>query len=54
LAQVYQQLQMPDEAQKQMHLFQEIKKTKDQVRLLYRQMKKQTKAEDDQMAGSDQ
>jgi tetratricopeptide (TPR) repeat protein len=53
LAQVYQRLQMPEEAQKQTHLFQEIKKTKDQVRTLYRQMNKQSKAEDDEMAGSD-
>ncbi len=54
LALAYRRLQMPDEAQKQMHLFQEIKKTKEQVRMLYRQMNKQSKAEDDEMAGSDQ
>lgn len=54
LAQAYQRLQMPEEAQKQMHLFQEIKKTKDQVRSLYRQMNKQSKAIDEQVAGSDQ
>ena len=54
LAQVYQRLQMPEESQKQMHLFQEIKKAKDQVRLLYRQMKKQPKTEDDETAGSEQ
>jgi tetratricopeptide (TPR) repeat protein len=54
LAQVYQRLQMPDESQKQMHLFQEIKRAKDQVRMLYRQMKKQTKAEDEDAAGRDQ
>ena len=54
LAQVYQHLQMPDESRKQMRLFQEIKKTKDQVRSLYRQMKKQPKAEDDEAAGSEQ
>jgi len=54
LAQVYQRLQMPEESQKQMHLFQEIKKTKDQVRSLYRQMKKQPKTEDDETAGSEQ
>jgi hypothetical protein len=45
---------MPDESRKQMHLFQEIKKTKDQVRSLYRQMKKQPKEEDDEAAGSEQ
>jgi tetratricopeptide (TPR) repeat protein len=54
LAQVYQRLQMPDESEKQMHLFQEIKKAKDQMRMLYRQMKKQTKAEDEDAAGGDQ
>ena len=54
LAQVYQRLQMPEESQEQLHLFQEIKKTKDQVRWLYRQMKKQPKTEDDETAGSEQ
>jgi tetratricopeptide (TPR) repeat protein len=41
LASVYKRLQMPDLAQKEMHLFQEIKNTKDRVRQLYRQMKSQ-------------
>jgi tetratricopeptide (TPR) repeat protein len=54
LAQVYQRLHMPEESQKQMRLFQEIKKTKDQVRFLYRQMKIQPKTEDDETAGSEQ
>ena len=54
LAQAYQRLQMPDDAQKQLHLFQEIKKTKDKVRVLYRQMKKQPKPDDDEQLSSDQ
>jgi tetratricopeptide (TPR) repeat protein len=47
LAMAYRRLQMPEDAEKQMHLFQEIKKTKDQVKVLYRQMDKETKPEDD-------
>lgn len=38
LGTVYRRLHMNDEAAKEMKLFQEIKKTNDQVRLLYRQM----------------
>jgi tetratricopeptide (TPR) repeat protein len=38
LASAYKRLQMLDDAQKEMRLFQEIKETKDQVRKLYRQM----------------
>lgn len=38
LALAYSRLGMPDEAQKQMHLFQEIKQAKEEVRELYRQM----------------
>lgn len=54
LSQVYQRLQMPEDAEKQLHLFREIKKTKDQVRVLYRQMKKQSKSEEEEQLGSDQ
>ncbi len=45
LALAYRSLGMNDEAQKQMHLFQEIKQTKDRVKELYRQMNKQSKSE---------
>jgi len=41
LAVAYKRLQMPDQAQKELHLFQEIKVTKDRVRELYQQMKSQ-------------
>jgi tetratricopeptide (TPR) repeat protein len=41
LAATYKNLQMPEAAQKELRLFQEIKDTKDQVRNLYRQMKSQ-------------
>jgi tetratricopeptide (TPR) repeat protein len=44
-------LNLTDEAEKEMHLFQEIKKTKDQVKELYHQMNRQPKAEANQ--GSD-
>jgi tetratricopeptide (TPR) repeat protein len=53
LALAYRRLQMPQEAEKQMHLFQEIKKTKDQVKVLYRQMNKETKPQDE-LPASDQ
>ncbi len=45
LALAYRRLGMTDQAQKEMHLFQEIKQTKDQVKELYRQMNKQSKSE---------
>ncbi len=45
LALAYRGLGMTGEAQKEMHLFQEIKQTKDQVKELYRQMNKQSKSE---------
>jgi tetratricopeptide (TPR) repeat protein len=54
LAMAYRRLQMPQDAEKQMRLFQEIKKTKDQVKVLYRQMGKETKPEDDELPSSDQ
>jgi tetratricopeptide (TPR) repeat protein len=54
LASAYKRLQMDDQAQKEMHLFQEIKKTKDQVKDLYRQMNIKPKVQDDELPGSDQ
>lgn len=53
LATAYKRLQMGDQAQKEMHLFQEIKKTKDQVKELYRQMNIQPKAQGDEMPDID-
>jgi tetratricopeptide (TPR) repeat protein len=50
LASAYRRLQMDDQAQKEMHLFQEIKKTKDQVRELYHQMNIKPKAQGDEMS----
>ncbi|MGC2658054.1 MAG: tetratricopeptide repeat protein [Bryobacteraceae bacterium] len=50
LASVYRSLQMPEEAKKETRLFQEIKETKTQVRELYRQMNKSTKASDDELS----
>jgi tetratricopeptide (TPR) repeat protein len=49
LASAYGRLRMDDEAQKEMHLFQEIKKTKDQVKVLYQQMNIQPKSEGDDL-----
>jgi hypothetical protein len=43
---------MTDAAQQEMRLFQEIKKTKDQVADLYHQMNRQTKPEADEVPGS--
>jgi len=54
LASAYKRLQMDDQAQKEMHLFQEIKKTKDQVKDLYRQMNIKPKVQDDEPPDSDQ
>jgi Tfp pilus assembly protein PilF len=54
LASAYKLLQMDDQAQKEMHLFQEIKKTKDQVKELYRQMNIRPKPQGDEMPDSDQ
>ena len=45
LAAAYRILKMPDDSQKEMKLFQEIKNTKEQVRMLYRQMKRTPKPE---------
>jgi tetratricopeptide (TPR) repeat protein len=54
LASAYKHLQMDDQAQKEMHLFQEIKQTKDQVKALYQQMNIKPKAQDDEMTDIDQ
>ena len=54
LALEYRRLQMDDRAQKEMHLFQEIKKTKDQVKHLYHQMNIKPKVQDDEMRDADQ
>jgi tetratricopeptide (TPR) repeat protein len=48
LSQAYKHLQMTDMAQKEMHLFQEIKKTKTQIEELYRQMNRQRKPQTDE------
>jgi len=47
LASAYRRLQRDDQAQKEMHLFEEIKKTKDQVRDLYHQMNIERKPGDE-------
>jgi tetratricopeptide (TPR) repeat protein len=54
LASAYKRLQMDDQAQKEMHLFQEIKKTKDQVKDLYRQMTIKPRVQDDEVPDSNQ
>jgi tetratricopeptide (TPR) repeat protein len=54
LASAYRRLHLDDQAQKEMHLFQEIKKTKDQVKELYRQMNIQPTVQGDEMTDSDQ
>jgi tetratricopeptide (TPR) repeat protein len=54
LASAYKLLQMDDQAQKEMQLFQEIKKTKDQVKELYRQMNIKPRVEGDEVPDGDQ
>jgi tetratricopeptide (TPR) repeat protein len=49
LASVCRRLQLKDEAEKEMRLFQEIKQTKASVRELYKQMNKKSKGQDDQI-----
>ncbi len=46
LAQAYRRLQMSERADKEMHLFEEIKKTKDQVEDLYHQMNRRQSSRD--------
>jgi tetratricopeptide (TPR) repeat protein len=53
LASTYKLLQMPKAAQKEMHLFQEIKDTKDRVRALYKQMRSQYREEPGGMSGEE-
>jgi Tfp pilus assembly protein PilF len=48
LASVCRRLQLKDEAEKELRLFQEIKQTKERVKELYKQMNKKPKAQDDQ------
>jgi tetratricopeptide (TPR) repeat protein len=48
LALAYKRLQMTEMAQKEMHLFEEIKKTMEQVKVLYRQMNSQPRQEADE------
>ena len=46
LGQLYKRLEMTELAQKEMHLFQEIKQAKDRLAALYNQMNRQVKSED--------
>ncbi len=52
LAQAYRHLQMTEMAQKEMQLFQDIKKAKDQVRELYRQMNRRPESQADDVPDS--
>jgi tetratricopeptide (TPR) repeat protein len=52
LASAYRRLQMEDQAEKEMHLFEEIKKTKEKVKELYHQMNIQPKAQGDELLDS--
>jgi len=54
LASVCRKLQLKDEADKELHLFQEIKKTKERVKELYQQMNKIPRFEEDQIPEADQ
>jgi tetratricopeptide (TPR) repeat protein len=54
LATVCKKLQLNDEADKELRLFQEIKQTKARVRELYRQMNRKTKDQDDQIPDAQQ
>jgi tetratricopeptide (TPR) repeat protein len=53
LASAYRRLHLEDQAQKEMLLFQEIKKTKDQVKELYHQMNIRPKAQVDEIPDTD-
>jgi tetratricopeptide (TPR) repeat protein len=53
LASAYKRLHLDDKAQKEMLLFQEIKKTKDQVKELYHQMNIRPKAQGDEIPDTD-
>jgi tetratricopeptide (TPR) repeat protein len=54
LASAYRRLHQDDQAQKEMRLFQEIKKTKDQVKDLYHQMNIEPKPQGNEMPDVDQ
>jgi predicted Zn-dependent protease len=54
LASAYKLLQMPEAAQREMHLFQEIKDTKDRVRALYKQMRSPYRDEGGALSGDEQ
>jgi tetratricopeptide (TPR) repeat protein len=54
LAVAYKRLQLTEQAQKELHLFQEIKATKDQVRDLYRQMKSHYPGDAGGMSGDEE
>ena len=49
LAVAYRDLHRPEDAQKEMQMFQSIKKIKDQVKELYKQMNKQTRSREEPM-----
>jgi predicted Zn-dependent protease len=51
LARVYKELKMEDESRHELQLFQETRDAKRQVRQLYRQMHKQSRTLDEQLAG---
>jgi tetratricopeptide (TPR) repeat protein len=53
LSTVYRRLQMPDDAEREGHLFSEIKKTKDQVEKLYQQMNVKPKKSTDEIPDSE-
>jgi Tfp pilus assembly protein PilF len=53
LARAYQRLQMNELAEKELHLSQEIRKTKDQVQALFHQMNRYTKPEANETPGQD-
>jgi len=53
LASAYRRLQMEDQAKKEMHLFEEIKKAKEQVKELYHQMNIQPKVQGEQTPDRD-
>jgi len=54
LATAYKELQMADESRHELRLFQETRDAKSQVRQLYRQMHKQSRTLDQQLAGIEQ
>jgi Tfp pilus assembly protein PilF len=54
LASICRRLQLKEEAENEMRLFQEIKQTKESVRELYKQMNKKSKSQDDQIPDAEQ